>query len=85
MGVAAGAATPNTAAGPGMTYNMTGHVGYWYSPLKGLSIVLEPYVYATKFKLAAADVGKVANSNTSWGLQAGSTYMCLSAGNMVLR
>ena len=69
------AATANTALGPGMDHNMTAHVGYGFSPLKGLTIFLEPYVYATKFKLAAVDVGKVESTNVSWGAQGGSMYV----------
>ncbi len=62
----------NLAAGPGITSNMTAHVGYWYSPLKGLSIVLEPYVYSTKFKINPAD--HVASNNVAWGGMFGSMF-----------
>jgi hypothetical protein len=68
------AAVANTAAGPGMRYNMSAHVAYWYSPIKGLSIVAEPYVYRTRFALAAADRGNVDAKNVSWGAVLGSMY-----------
>lgn len=42
-------ATANTGAGPGMVWNMSGHVGVWFSPMRGLSFVLEPYFYFTRF------------------------------------
>jgi hypothetical protein len=67
-------AVANTAAGPGMRYNTSAHVGYWYSPLKGLSIVLEPYVYLTRFALAAQDAGNVRSKNASWGASLGAMY-----------
>jgi hypothetical protein len=69
------AAAVNTAAGPGIRHNQSAHVGYWYSPLKGLSIVVEPYVYATRFKLAAVDGGKLDSKNVSWGAMLGSMYV----------
>ena len=34
---------------------MTGHVGVWFSPMHGLSFVLEPYFYYTRFILSGAD------------------------------
>jgi hypothetical protein len=68
------AAVANTAAGPGMRYNMSGHVAYWFSPLKGLSIVVEPYVYATRYAQAAMDRGNVDPRNVSWGASFGSMY-----------
>ncbi|HEX6244672.1 MAG TPA: hypothetical protein VFZ61_27325 [Polyangiales bacterium] len=74
MGATPVAAVATPGAGPGMRYNMTGHVAYWYSPLKGLSIVLEPYVYATRFRLAEVDVGRVPSRNVSWGAMFGSMY-----------
>jgi len=70
--MAAVGAINNPSAGPGMTSNMTGHIGYWYSPLKGLSIVLEPYVYVTRFKISPAD--KVASKGTAYGGMLGSMY-----------
>jgi hypothetical protein len=70
---ASAAAVPNVG-GPGMRYNMTGHVGYWFSPLKGLSLVLEPHVYATRFKLAQGDGGRFDSKNAAWGAMGGSMY-----------
>jgi hypothetical protein len=69
-----GTALTSNVGGPGMKYNMTGHVGYWWSPIKGLSIVAEPYVYCTKFALAAADVHRVDSKNVAWGGLFGSMY-----------
>ncbi len=68
------AAAPNLAAGPGIERNLTAHVGYWYSPVRGLSIVVEPYVYATRFRLDAADVGRVAADQVSFGGSLGGLY-----------
>ncbi len=53
----------NTAAGPGMEWNMSGHVGLWYSPMHGLSFVLEPYFYYTRFILAASDAAQGVSQN----------------------
>ncbi|MFO0682238.1 MAG: hypothetical protein U0234_09305 [Sandaracinus sp.] len=44
---AVGTASPG--AGPGMVWNASGHVGVWFSPMRGLSFVLEPYFYFTRF------------------------------------
>ncbi len=44
---ALGVASPT--AGPGMVWNTSGHVGVWFSPMHGLSFVLEPYFYFTRF------------------------------------
>ena len=51
VGNLAGTGTANTAAGPGMEWNMSGHVGVWFAPMHGLSFVLEPYFYYTRFVL----------------------------------
>jgi hypothetical protein len=68
------APVPHTAAGPGIVRNMSAHVAYWWSPVKGLSIVLEPYVYATRYKLAPSDVGRVDAENVAWGGSFGSMF-----------
>lgn len=47
------AATGLTNGTPGMAWNMSGHVGVWYSPMRGLSFVLEPYFYYTRFVMDA--------------------------------
>jgi len=73
-GTTAVAAVASPAAGPGIRYNMSAHAGYWYAPLKGLSIVIEPYFYATRFKLAAADAAKLDTKNVSFGGMLGSMY-----------
>jgi len=44
-----GALSP--ATGPGLLWNSSAFLGSWYSPLPGLSIVLEPYVFVTRFAL----------------------------------
>lgn len=51
------------AAGPGIEWNMSGHVGLWYSPMRGLSFVLEPYFYYTRFILAAPDAAQGVSQN----------------------
>lgn len=61
--------TPNLAFGPGMEFNMSGHVGYWYSPVHGLSIVLEPYFYVTRFKYTAADAARFDRDRVAFGAQ----------------
>jgi hypothetical protein len=73
-GSPASAAVPNPAAGPGMRYNATGHLGYGYSPLKGLSLVAEPHVYLTRFKLAPEDAGRVHARNIAYGAMVGSMF-----------
>lgn len=68
------AAAPNLAAGPGITRNVTAHIGYWYSPARGFSLVAEPFVYATRFALAASDAGVVPDHNVSWGGSIGGLF-----------
>jgi hypothetical protein len=74
MGATPVAAVANTAAGPGMRYNMSARVAYWYSPLKGFSLVVEPYVFKTRFALAAQEVGNIDSKNVSFGAQFGTMY-----------
>jgi hypothetical protein len=70
MGMAAGTpAAVNTAAGPGMAFNMTAHVGYWYSPTRGLSIVVEPYLYYTRFVYDPSDVARFSTDRLAFGGQ----------------
>jgi hypothetical protein len=64
----------NLATAPGIKNNLSAHVGYWYSPLRGLSFVAEPFVYDTSFALAATDKGHVASRNVSWGASLGSIF-----------
>lgn len=73
-GTTAIAAVTNPGAGPGMRYNVSGHVAYWYAPIEGLSIVVEPYVYVTRFELAPDDAGRIDPKNTSWGTMLGAMY-----------
>lgn len=67
-------AAANTAAGPGMTYNMTAHVGYWYSPLKGLSFIAEPYAYLTRFAMNPGDQTSDSAIRVALGGSIGSIY-----------
>jgi hypothetical protein len=59
-----------------MRYKTTAHAGYWYVPLKGLSLVAEPYVYVTRFKLAPQHAGGVDSRNVAYGAMLGSMYQC---------
>ncbi len=74
VGPPAVAAAPTIGAGPGMESNVSAHVGYWYSPVRGLSIVLEPYVYRTRFVLDPADVGVLSATSVAWGGTLGSMF-----------
>ena len=67
-----GALAPN--AGPGMLFNLSAHAAYWYSPVHGLSIVLEPYVYITRFKLDPADAARFAADRVAFGGMLGSLF-----------
>lgn len=64
----------NPGAGPGITRNVSAHLGYWFSPLPGLSIALEPYVYATRFALASADVSRLSADRVAFGAMLGSMF-----------
>jgi hypothetical protein len=66
--------TPNVPAGPGIEHNLSAHVGYWYSPLRGLSIVLEPYLYVTRFRHAPADEGRFDRDRVAFGAMLGSMF-----------
>jgi hypothetical protein len=66
--------TASPALGPGILYNLSGHVGYWFSPLRGLSFVLEPYVYVTRFKLTDADAMRLNPDRVSFGGQLGAMF-----------
>ena len=66
-------AAPNLAAGPGMHFNASAHVGYWYSPMRGLSLACEPYVYVTRFALAPAQAG-LDRDRVALGAQVGAMF-----------
>lgn len=70
----AGAAAANPAAGPGITRNLSAHLGYWFSPVPGLSIVLEPYLYATRFALAPAEAARFTAERLAAGVMLGSMF-----------
>ncbi|WP_438002291.1 hypothetical protein WMF26_24535 [Sorangium sp. So ce185] len=60
--------------GPGIERNVTVRAGYAFSPMKGLSIVLEPSLALTRHKLdpvAEADKGA---DRTGWAVEAGGLY-----------
>lgn len=50
------AAVRSAALGPGIEWNASIHLGYQFSPWKGLALVLEPLLYVTKHKLFDADL-----------------------------
>lgn len=62
------------ARGPGVEWNVTGHVGYVFTPLPGLQLMLEPYLYVTRHRLDAADVGRVSPERIALGVQVGSMF-----------
>lgn len=76
--VAATATTPaspavrGTIANPGIEWNSTIHVGYSYSPMKGVSLLLEPYLYRTRFRLDAASTHNP--NRTAYGVELGALY-----------
>ena len=43
------------AAGPGMVWNMSGHVGVWFSPMRGLSFVLSGDQLTIRLTLVGRD------------------------------
>lgn len=66
--------TANPAAGPGITRNFSAHLGYWFSPAPGLSIVLEPYLYATRFALGPAEAARYDVDRRAAGVMLGAMY-----------
>ncbi len=76
--IAATATTPaspavrGTMANPGIEWNSTIHVGYSYSPMKGVTLLLEPYVYRTRFRLDAASTFEP--NRTAYGGEVGGLY-----------
>lgn len=67
------AATRVAANGPGIERNIALRAGYWLSPAPGLSFVIEPYVFLTEHKLAAADAA-LGTNRRAFGVQSGAMY-----------
>lgn len=63
-----------TSGGSGITRNFSAHVGYWFSPLRGFSLVAEPYVYVTKFRLAPVDAERFDEQRVAFGGMLGTMY-----------
>ena len=66
-----GAITPTT--GPGILWNTSAFLGYWYSPLPGLSIVIEPYFFITRFAIDPRDA-TLGDVRVSSGGRAGAMF-----------
>jgi hypothetical protein len=62
------------ANGPGIERNITVRGGYAYSPLKGLSLVLEPFLMLTKHKLDAVATAQYDPQRIGYGVQFGGLY-----------
>lgn len=60
--------------GPGIKFNMHGHIGYEYRPYKPIAIIVEPQLYRTRHVLASRDWGRVDPMRTSVGLQTAMMY-----------
>jgi hypothetical protein len=58
---------------PGILWNTSAFVGYWYSPLPGLSIVVEPYFFVTRFALDPRDAA-LGDVRVSVGGRAGAMF-----------
>ena len=78
--VAAGATKPvlgvaAPAAGPGIESNATVHLAYSFSPGKGVQLIAEPYLYSTRYKLAASDTALNVQADAfAYGLECGALY-----------
>jgi len=57
MGVT-NAASASPSSGPGIDRNLAAHVAYAFSPVHGLQIFIEPFLYATRYHLAANDLAQ---------------------------
>lgn len=66
------AASVNAPSGPGITSNLSVHAGAWYVPRKGFAIVVEPYLYSTRFALHAQDRATTDARTTAFGVILGS-------------
>lgn len=68
-----GVAAP--AAGPGIESNATLHLSYSFSPVRGVQLVVEPYLYSTRYKLAASDTALHVKADASaYGVECGALY-----------
>jgi hypothetical protein len=72
--VPARAAARVGANGPGIERNVTLRVGYAYSPLKGLSLVAEPFLMLTRHKLDPVAAAQFDPDRIGYGLQFGGLY-----------
>lgn len=73
--VAGASAVRSAGLGPGIEWNASIHLGYQYSPLKGLSLVLEPLLYVTRHKLADTDLENGTDpQRMAAGLEFGALY-----------
>ncbi|MEZ4390661.1 MAG: hypothetical protein R3A48_06155 [Polyangiales bacterium] len=63
-----------TAAGPGITRNLSARAAWWYSPAPGLSLVLEPYLFATRFALTSADASRLSADRLALGASLGAMF-----------
>lgn len=63
-----------TSAGPGITRNLSARAAWWYSPVPGLSLVLEPYLFATRFALTSADVARLSADRLALGVTLGAMF-----------
>ncbi len=62
-----------SANGPGIEQNVALRGGYAFSPIEGLAFVVEPFLFLTRHKLAAADQ-KLGVDRKAFGVEAGATY-----------
>lgn len=62
-----------SANGPGNEQNVALRGGYAFSPIEGLAFVVEPFLFLTRHKLAAADQ-KLGVDRKAFGVEAGATY-----------
>ncbi|XXX82524.1 hypothetical protein WMF30_27600 [Sorangium sp. So ce134] len=60
--------------GPGIERNVTVRAGYAFTPLKGLSIVLEPSVMLTRHKLDPAAEADKGADRVGWAVETGGLY-----------
>lgn len=68
-----GVAAP--AAGPGIESNTTLHLAYSFSPVRGVQLIVEPYLYSTRYKLAASDAALSVQADAfAVGAECGALY-----------
>ncbi|MDP2341855.1 MAG: hypothetical protein Q8O67_12930 [Deltaproteobacteria bacterium] len=66
------AAVRTAATGPGLVSNSTARCGGSFSPLKGFSLLVEPFVFSSKHKLDVAS--GLDPLRLGWGVEAGALY-----------